>query len=234
MREPEVRDPADNRFWLDALSASRVTGDVVTQLEVLYSGAYHNSRMHERLLADLSDPPEVFRLFAIRDQADDDRIVGARAIQSSRHDFVDYRGFTPIHGKRFSVHLAHRGRGLGRRLVYASNNYVFNELDEAVVFGESNEIDALAMHCRGGALLHVGSVIDHFPRNTRAQALAFFAEFLTNPRLRGLRLPAGHGVQFVYCRDEPVTASFLDDGYATAAQLRHSPSAEATTRAEDR
>jgi len=219
MHELEANDEGADRFWLDVLSAPDVALDVLADLEVLYAGSYHNSHMYERLLADLADPPEIFRIYIVRDREAGDRIVGARAIQSTRHDFVDYRGFVPIHGKRFSVDLAHRQRGLGRRLVNASNSYVFNELDEPVLFGESNEIGALAMHCRAGALVHIRSIIDHFPRNTRAQAVSFFAEFLTNPKLRELRLPTGHGVQFVYCRDKSVAVPFLDDGYASSAQL---------------
>jgi GNAT superfamily N-acetyltransferase len=237
MGEPEARNSADDRFRLEALSACRVADDVLTQLEALYAGAYHNSHMHERLVADLSDPPEVFRLFAVRDRARVDQIVGARVIQWSRHDFVDYRGFAPIHGKRFTVHPAHRGRGLGRRLLRVTNDYVFNELGEPVVFGESNEIGALSMHTLRGALVHLGSVADHFPRNTQAQALSLFAEFLTNPRLRSLRLPTGYGVQFVHCHDYRVAAKFLGDGYTTrddllAARGADSLSAEAQTRAE--
>lgn len=219
MREPTVDDTEnDDRFRVDVLSASSVTSDMLAELEVLYAGAYHNSRMFERLLVDLSDPPEVFRMFLARDTAGG-RVVGARAIQSTSHAFVDYHGFAPIHGKRFCVDPTHRGRGLGRRLVHASNHWVFDELGEPVVFGESNEIGALVMHCRGGAFTHVQSVTAHFARNSPDEALALYAEFLINPRLRRLRLPNGPGVQFVYCREEAVAEEFLATGYATWAQL---------------
>lgn len=220
MRKPQaVEQPADDRFRVDTLAAPHVAGEVLVELKSLFACAYHNSRMYERLIADVAERPAVFRLFVLRDRVERDRVVGARAIQLTQHEFVDYRGFAPIHGKRFCVDLAYRQQGLRRRLLAASNNYVFDELDEPVLFGESNEVGALAMHGRAGALIHVESIVEHFRRNTRDQGLAYFAEFLANPTFRGLRLPTLNGVQFVYCRDKPIAASFLGTGYAAADQI---------------
>lgn len=219
MPEPASHGAQDDRFRLDILSASDLTEEVLAQLAVLFAGAYHNSHMHERLLADLIEPPEVFWMFLVRDLEDDGLVVGARAIQSMRHEFVDYLGFAPLHGKRFCVHPALRGLGLGQRIVAASNGVAFGDVGAAAVFGESNEVGAIAMHGRCGALIHVQSVVEHFPRNTSADARAYFAEFVTNPKLRGLRLPTGDGVQFAYCRDERVTSRFAEAGYVPAAEI---------------
>jgi GNAT superfamily N-acetyltransferase len=220
MREAQ-RDPVaeSSRFSLTVLDASAVSEDVLTQLEELYVSSYYNSHMYERLLVDLNEQPEIFRLFMIRDGEAGERVVGARVIQSKPHPFVDYHGYPPIHGKRFSVAPEQRGSGLGRRIVKACNAYVFEELGESVLFGESNEIGALAMHGREGALLLADSIVRHFPRNASEDALAFFAEYVAGRPFRGLRLPVGDGVQFVYCRDEATETMFNTYGYISLPTL---------------
>jgi GNAT superfamily N-acetyltransferase len=204
---------------LEQLGLADVSPGVLAELEVLYAGSYRNSHMYRDLVTDIEARPEVFRLFLVRDHARGSRIVGARVIESMAHPFVDYMGFRPIHGKRFSVAPERRGEGIGRRIVDASKAYVFDELELRVIFGESNEVGALAMHGREGALYLADSVAKHFPRNTRSQALKIFGEFVANRELRELRLPAGEGVQFAYCRDERTANFFRQHGYMAMDEL---------------
>lgn len=204
---------------LEQLGLADVHRDVLAELEELYARSYRNCHMYQDLIEDIERAPEVFKLFVMCDRAADGRIVGARVIESLRHPFVDYLGFPPVHGKRFSVAPERRGQGIGAQIVAASNTYVFDELALPTIFGESNEIGALALHGREGALYLTDTVVEHFPRNTGEQALAIFAEFIENPRLRELRLPSGRGVQYAYCRDEHVTRTFQKHRYVTKDEL---------------
>jgi GNAT superfamily N-acetyltransferase len=192
---------------------------VLAELETLFASSYHNSHMYDNLLEDVGRRPEIFRLFLARDYAVGGRIVGARVIESMPHPSVNYLGFPPVHGKRFSVAPERRGERIGHRIVEASKAYVFDELGLRAIFGESNEVGALSMHGREGALYLAESVVRHFPRNDRQQALVIFAEFVTNRSLRELRLPLDGGVQFVYCRDARTACFFREHGYLANEEL---------------
>lgn len=215
----EIQTGQPRRLRLEQLGSADLSTEVLAELQALYASSYYNSHMYDRFVEDLNLRPEVFRLFVVRDDDFEGRAVGARLIESKRHTFVDYLGFPPIHGKRFCVAPEQRGRRIGQRIIEACNAYVFDELDLPVIFGESNEVGALSMHGREGALYLTDSIVRHFPRNDRESALMFFAEYLTNPRLRELRLPTGDGVQFVYCRDASTTRLFHDHGYVTKEEL---------------
>lgn len=204
---------------LEQLELADVRDDVLPELEELYARSYHNSHMYRDLLDDIARAPEIFWLFIMRDRAAPGRIVGATTIDSLRHPHIEYLGFPPIHGKRFSVAPERRRQGIGTQLLEAANAFVFDELKLPAIFGESNEIGPLAMYGRAGALYLTDSVVDHLPRNTAEQALAIFAEFIENPRLRELRLPTGHGVQLAYCRDARIARTFKKHGYVTTNEL---------------
>jgi GNAT superfamily N-acetyltransferase len=215
----DVHNGQPPQFRLECLGSTDLSTDVLGELEALYAHSYHNSHMYERFVEDWALQPEVFRLFLVRDEAAEGRVVGARVIESKHHTFVDYLGFPPIHGKRFCVAPEQRGQRIGQHIVAACNSYVFEELHLLVIFGESNEVGALAMHGREGALYLADSIVRHFPRNDRESAIRCFAEYLRNRRLRELRLPVGDGVQFVYCRDKSTTRIFREHGYLTKNEL---------------
>lgn len=207
-RRPAIR--------IERLELAEVTSRVLSLIQPLFTDAYHKSHMYERLLDDLQNGPDVFRLFLATSE---DAVVGVRVIQSQRHPSFDYLGLPPIHGKRFSVSPDHRGRGIGKRLVEAGKSYVFDELGLPAIFGESREVGALAMHGREGALYLADSIFELLPRNTPQQSIAIYAECLVNPRLRELRFPFGEGVRFVYCRDEEMAAVFRERGYVSKEDI---------------
>lgn len=199
------------------LGRNELSGDVLTQLEALYASAYYGSEMFEALLDDAQEAPAIFQLFLAT--LETGRIVGARAIELKPHSFFAYHGHRPVHGKRFCVAPEFRSQGIGKRLIAEGRHYCFEELELEVLFGESNEVGALAMHGREGALFSLESIELHSPRNHPKENLAYLTEFITDPRFRKFRLPIGEGVQFVHGRDEEVVADFRERGYRSAAEL---------------
>jgi GNAT superfamily N-acetyltransferase len=210
-------------FVVEELTPGEVDSRVLAELERLYAASYHRSQMYAHLTADIRQRPQVFRLFVARDAHG--AVVGARAILTKRHPRFDYLDFLPVHGKRFSVAPQLRGRGVGKQLLDADKEYVFCDLGLAAIFGESNEIGALAMHGREGALYLAESIAASFQRNTREQALAIFAVYLENKELRQLRFSDGNGVHFVACRDDETARLFRKRGYLSKAELleRYAP-----------
>jgi hypothetical protein len=79
------------------------------------------------------------------------------------------------------------------------------------------------MHGREGALYLLNSIEQMSNRNSPDENLMFFKEFLTNPRFRAYRLPAGDGIQFIYCRDAETTALFEGCGYLCRSKLLLEP-----------
>ena len=206
---------------IEQRSLENVDTEVLTGLEFVYAKAYHDSHMYEDLRCDIASQPEIFQLFLARDE---DSIVGARVIESKEHGFIDYHGHTPVHGKRFSVLPEYRGQGIGAGIINAGNDYVFHELGLDVVFGESNEIGALSLYGRQGALYALGSIEKALRRNTPNAAQRLFAKFITDPELRELRLPGsipgGHdAVQFAYYRNQEVEEEFRGHGFTSYSEL---------------
>ncbi len=216
MTDAEARVSGDMGLVIERLDLADVTAELLAELAPMLRGAYHRSKMYERLLEDVQARPEVFRLFVARSHG---VAVGMRTIQSKPHASFDYLGLPPIHGKRLSVASDHRGRGVGRLLVATSTAHVFEQLGFPAIFGDSREVGALAMHGRAGALLGVASIVQLLPRNDEQRALEIFAECLRNPRLRELRFPAGEAVKFVYCRDAATTATLRAHGFVSQDEL---------------
>lgn len=204
---------------LEHFELENVPEGVLTGLKNLYSQAYHNPHMYEDLLEDMQRKPEVFRLFVARSLDQEQEILGARVIESKQHPFIDYRGFAPVHGKRFCVAPNSRGMGIGKQLIDEGKRYCFEELGLSAIFGESNEVGALSLYGREGALYLRDSISKALKRNNPQQAQAIFSEFLTNPVLRTLRFPGGDGIQFVYCRDDETSEVFRSYGYAPLEEL---------------
>jgi GNAT superfamily N-acetyltransferase len=202
---------------IDRMSLSEVTPGTFRALRDLYAEAYHDPGMYESFVSDVEGKPEVFQLFAARDSAA--AIVGAIVVESSVHASVDYRGFPPVHSKRFCVRPELRGQGVGARLLAESRRFCFEELGLKVSFGISNEIVALSLHGREGALFSLPSIEGSSPRNGPRENLGFFAEFLTNPKFKSYRIPAGEGVRLVYCRDVETAALFEADRHLPLDRL---------------
>jgi len=196
---------------------NNLSGDILRQLELLYASAYFGSEMFDSLLEDVREAPEIFQLFLATVATD--RIVGARVIELKHHSFFAYHGHHPVHGKRFCVAPEFRRQGIGKRLIAEGRRFCFDELKLKVLFGESNEVGALALHGREGALFSSQSIELHSPRNRPEENLAYFARFFADPRFRTYRLPIGEGVQFVHCRDEEIAAAFRKRGYVSSAEL---------------
>lgn len=202
---------------------NQVSEDLLADLERLYSRAFHGSRMHERLLEDMAAAPEIFQIFVAREAGERRGLLGARVIESKVHPEFDYRGHPPVHGKRFCVSPAARGRDIGKSLIEAGKRYCFAELGLGALFGESNEMGALALHGREGALYSVASIEECSRRNSPEENVEFFREFLLNPTFRRYRLPDGYGVRFVYCGDARTTVSFAEAGYVSQAHFAAMP-----------
>jgi GNAT superfamily N-acetyltransferase len=209
-------DPIDIR----QLGLDEVT-PALGALERLYRGAFHNSHMYEGLLEDLSEAPEIFRLFVAVPADSPEQIIGARVIETKSHPDFEYLGCPPVHGKRFCVTPSARGRGVGRGIVTAGKRYCFDELKVSALFGESNEIGALAMHGREGAMFSLESIRQISRRNGPEENLRFFQRFLADPAFRSYRYPVGPGVRFVYCRDPHASRRFEAAGFASASDLEN-------------
>ena len=204
---------------IESLGLGEVSADIMAELNQVYSQAYYNSHMYDYFQADISQRPALFRLFLARQSDQSRAVVGARVIELKPHPFVQYIGFAPVHGKRFSIAPSFRGRGIGKLLIAESTRYAFEELALKVIFGESNEIGALAMHGREGALYLLASIHACSPRNSPGENVAFFREFLADPKFRSYRFPAGDGIQFVYCADVETAAVFRAHGYISKDEL---------------
>ncbi|MBS1891553.1 MAG: GNAT family N-acetyltransferase [Actinobacteria bacterium] len=209
--------PADDHsVVLTRVGLEEVSEELLADLESLYSQAFQSSRMHQMLREDVAAEPAIFQLFIVRAGPS---ILGARVIESKVHPGFDYMGEPPVHGKRFCVSPAARGSGIGKLLIAAGKTYCFDELGVRVIFGESNEIGALALHGREGALYSLASIEERSRRNDSAENVSFFREFLVNPKFRQYRFPCGGGVRFAYCADDDIAATFRDARYLSYAQL---------------
>lgn len=209
---------AQSSIQIERLSLHGVSGGVLEQLRSLYVEAYHDSRMHESLVKDISRRPAVFQMFLAR-LTERPGIVGAMVVESGSHSSIDYRGFPPVHSKRLCVCPVLRGKGIGRQLLAEGRRYCFDELDLKVTFGISNEIGALALHGREGALFHLESIERHSSRNSPRENVEFFDELLANKKFRAYRIPTGAGIPIVYCRDLATRTSFAEFGYVSKADM---------------
>lgn len=203
---------------IEQLGIDEVSDDILDELKDLFELAYHNAHMHPDLIADIERRPEIFQLFLAHA---DGRIVGVRAVETKQYDSIDYLGFTPVHGKRFTVHPDYRSRGIGRRIVEAGKRYCFEELDLQALFGQSGEAGALAMYGREGAMYQLASVQGQTHKWTPDQHLLYFKEFLTNPIFRksGYRFPTTTDISFVYPRDIETARVFRENGYVSLPEL---------------
>jgi GNAT superfamily N-acetyltransferase len=210
---------ASPEIQVESIGLGDISADITAELHQLYTQAYFNSHMYEYLQADIAQRPTLFRLFLARLANSSGALVGARVIERKPHPFVEYDGYPPVHWKRFSIAPSFRGQGIGKLLVAESTRYAFQELALKVIFGESNEVGALSMHGREGALYLLASIQACSPRNSPDENVAFFREFLANPTFRSYRFPAGDGIQFVYCADADTAAAFRARGYLSKSEL---------------
>lgn len=209
----------DAEIEVEQLSLGEVSTEILRQLERLYADAYRGSRMYRSLLEDIEEEPRIFKLFLARRSGYPDEVAGARVIELKPHSFIEYRGYEPLHGKRFCVSPPLRGAGIGRALIAEGSRYSFQELKARAIFGESNEIGALALAGREGALFLVESIEDRSARNFPSENAEFFKELVLNPKFRSYRFPVGDGVQFAYCGDADTAADFRAHGYRSMREL---------------
>ncbi|HTA13823.1 MAG TPA: GNAT family N-acetyltransferase [Solirubrobacteraceae bacterium] len=208
---------------LTRVGLDQISETLLQDLKPLYAQAFRDSRMHQRLVEDMADAPEIFQLFVARVGHGRREVLGARVIESKIHSEFDYRGHPPVHGKRFCVSPTARGQGVGKSLIEAGKNYCFGEMRLEALFGESNEIGALALHGREGALYSLASIEECSRRNGPDENVAFFRKFIEDRAFKRYRLPAGGGIRFVYCNNAQTTASFMAAGYAPRSHLSRTP-----------
>jgi ribosomal protein S18 acetylase RimI-like enzyme len=192
---------------------------VLPQLQDLFDGAYHDSHMSSDLAEDIEAKPEGFQLFVARTDDQLDTVVGAAVVESKIHPAFNYLDFPPVHVKRFTVSEAIRGMGIGKQLLDETKRYGFEEQGLKALFVESNEIGAISMYGREGALYSLDSIQEYWRRNTPEQALAYFAMDITDPRRRGERYPNGEGIRFVFARDEATTQFFQEHGHISKEEV---------------
>lgn len=204
---------------VERLGLGEISAEVLAQLEQLYADAYYNTQMYESLLEDIREEPQIFQLFLARPAGSSHEVAGARVIELKPHSFIDYREYPPVHGKRFCVSPSLRRMGIGKTLIGEGSRYCFQELEVKAIFGESNEIGALALHGREGALFCVESIEDRSSRNDPRENVEFFKEFFVNPKFRSYRLPVGDGVHFAYCADADTAADFHANGYRSIEEI---------------
>lgn len=192
---------------------------MMPQLKAVLDGAYHNAHMYRDLTDDIEGGPEPFQLFVARTNDQEAEAVGAAVVEAKVHEAFDYLDLQPVHLKRFAVLETFRSMGIGKRLVEASKRYSFGKLGLSALFVESNEIGAIAMYGREGALYDSESIHEYYRRNTPEQALAYFNMAITDPQRRGERYPNGEGIRFVFARDEDTSQFFREHGYISRDEL---------------
>lgn len=191
---------------------------ILPKLQTLLEGAYYDSHMFRDLSEDVRHAPDPFQLFLAR-LDDSVQPVGIVVVEAKVHPAFDYLGFPPVHFKRFTVAQAARGHGIGKQLLDAGKRYCFEELGLQVAFGESNEIGALSLYGREGALYDLESIRDYWRRNASDQALQYFALDITDPQRRGERYPHGNGIRFIFAKDTQTAQFFHRHGYISKSEL---------------
>lgn len=189
------------------------------ELQTLLDGAYHNSHMYKDLAGDLDQAPEPFQLFIARTVDQDEVAVGVAVVEAKVHEAFDYLDLPPVHLKRFTVARALRGMGIGQRLLDECKRYAFGEVGLQGLFVESNEIGAIAMYGREGALYSRESIYEYYRRNKPGHALAYFNMAITDPIRRHERYPNGEGIRFAFARDEEAAQFLRAHGYISKDDL---------------
>ncbi len=103
---------------------------------------------------------------------------------------------------------------LARALLDEGKTYCFDELDYPVMFGQTNELGALAMYLREGAMVYMPSVHDSFRRNTPKEAERLMREFVVNPAFRAFRIPRGEGIFFTYPANDSAASKLAASEYS--------------------
>lgn len=196
-------------------------GDILHEMEPLLTSAYHSSHMYHDLAEDIARSPDPFRLFLARLDEDDVGAmpIGSAVVERKTHSTFNYEGLLPVHVKRFTVLEAFRGMGIGKRLLDECKSYAFEQAGLSALFVESNEIGALSMYGREGALYSRAAIAEYYRRNSPDQALRFFSQAINDPSRRAERYPNGEGIRFVFAKDEQMTERLLEMGYVSKVAL---------------
>lgn len=197
------------------LSYNQIDTNILAGMRLVFSRSYFGTHMYEDFCMDLERAPDFFTVFLAYD---DVTIVGIAVIEEMIHEQCEYFSFSPIHIKRFTVLPEYRSHGIGKLLLNEATHYVFEELKESVVFGESNEAGALSFYGREGALFALDIIRSYSKRNTPEDNVLYFKEFITNPVFKTYRYPVGNGIQFVLCTDE-YKDFFMKHGYVSKSAL---------------
>lgn len=203
---------------VELLGLNDLDGATMDGLAELYPRAYHNSKMYSDLQADIERQPEIFMLTVAREGTAPEaetsatgRIIGARLIRDIPHDDTeDHFGYPAVHGSRFCVDPSVRGFGIGGTILQAGNRHCFEEMGYPVVFGGSNEVGAMHMYAKNGAMFHQPSIEAYGSnRNDPEVSLRAFATFITSKTLYGYRMTGGQHIRYAY-PDSPGTAAELE------------------------
>ncbi len=194
----------------------QIDNKILSGLQKVFSKAYHNGHMYEDFLNDIKESPEIFQLFLAYSN---DKITGVLVIETKSHKFIEYFNFPPVHIKRFTVLPEYRSQGIEKLLLDEAKKYSFEEQKLSVIFGESNELGALSFYGREGALYSKKVIGEYSRRNNPEENVAFFKEFISNPKFRNYRYPEGNGILFVFCSSDKEKGFFRNKGFVSKSML---------------
>ena len=153
---------------IESYTLRELSEQILEDLLPVYQSAYHGSTMHEDLIEDTNTATPRCKLFVARSQG---KAIGGRVIKIEEDKFLQTLfDHELVFGKRFAVHPEFRHHGVGKALLNAGKTYCFNELNIPAMFGQSNEIGAMAMYRREGAMFHKPTIHNYFPRNSNTEA----------------------------------------------------------------
>lgn len=204
---------------LDGSALEDIPDDILSGLQNLYDAAYPGSRMYSDLLNDIEQRPEVSRLFLARLDDQARTLVGAGVVDTTGYDFINYMGFPPLTGKRFAVLPRLRSMGIGKLLMEEGKRFSFGEWGFKAIFGASNEVGALSLYGREGALFSLDRINNYTRNGMLEHGIASFIEHITDPQFRGHQYSIYEGIHVAYCADDETAQFFRDHGYASQDEL---------------
>ena len=165
--------------------------------------AYEGSEMYPDMLGDLQMKHEVFQAcIAFRDIEP----VGIIILEDKQQKWIDYMGYKPVHIKRCTVSPNMRWMWVGNLLLSTIKKIAFEDRWLDLIFWESNEASGLSFYAKNWAVFNMDSITHYNERMSPENNIIFFHHMIADPFLRSInyRYESGHGIVFVFCRNEDV------------------------------